>query len=45
MPQLLIVDDDKAVRQWEERVVRDNGYSCEGAHDAEAARAHLRTGA
>ena len=44
MPQLLIVDDEEAVRRWEERIVRDNGYSCESARDAEDARAHLRTG-
>ncbi len=43
MPQLLIVDDNEAVRRWEERVVMDYGYSCEGACDAEDARAHLST--
>jgi putative two-component system response regulator len=41
MPQLLIVDDDEALRRWEERVVRDNGYSCDGAPDADAARERL----
>jgi putative two-component system response regulator len=45
MPQLLIVDDDEAIRRWEERVVKDSGYSCDSAHDAEDARAHLSTGA
>lgn len=43
MPQLLIVDDDEALRRWEERVVRDNGYSCDGARDADEARARLRS--
>lgn len=42
MPQLLIVDDDDALRRWEERVVRDNGYTCDGACDAEDARARLQ---
>ncbi len=36
MPELLIVDDDEALRRWEERVVRDQGYSCDGARDADA---------
>ncbi len=44
MPQLLIVDDDEAVRRWEERVVTDNGYSSESARDAEDARSHLSAG-
>jgi putative two-component system response regulator len=44
MAQLLIVDDDEAVRRWEERVVKDNGYSCDGATDAEDARGHLQRG-
>ncbi|MGP0103212.1 MAG: HD domain-containing phosphohydrolase [Solirubrobacteraceae bacterium] len=42
MPQLLIVDDDDALRRWEERVVRDNGYSCDGACDADEARERLQ---
>jgi putative two-component system response regulator len=42
VPQLLIVDDDDALRHWEERVVRENGYTCDSACDAEDARAHLR---
>lgn len=42
MPQLLIVDDDDALRRWEERVMRDNGYSCRGATDANDARQRLR---
>jgi putative two-component system response regulator len=42
MPQLLIVDDEEALRRWEERVVRDSGYTCDGAGDANAARERLR---
>ncbi|MGA2165401.1 MAG: HD domain-containing phosphohydrolase [Solirubrobacteraceae bacterium] len=42
MPELLIVDDDEALRRWEERVVRGGGYSCEGACDASAGRERLR---
>lgn len=41
MPELLIVDDDDALRRWEERVVRDQGYSCDGASDAPSVRARL----
>jgi putative two-component system response regulator len=40
VPELLIVDDDEALRRWEERVVRDQGYSCDGAADAPSV--HLR---
>jgi putative two-component system response regulator len=43
VPQLLIVDDEEPLRRWEERVVRDNGYTCDGAGDANAARARLRS--
>ncbi|HXB64918.1 MAG TPA: HD domain-containing phosphohydrolase [Solirubrobacteraceae bacterium] len=42
MPELLIVDDDEALRRWEERVVRDQGYSCESVCDAHAVRDHLQ---
>jgi putative two-component system response regulator len=42
VPQLLIVDDEEPLRRWEERVVRENGYTCDGAGDANAARARLR---
>jgi putative two-component system response regulator len=38
MPELLIVDDDDALRHWAERVVRDQGYTCDGASDAAAVR-------
>jgi DNA-binding NtrC family response regulator len=43
MPQLLIVDDEEALRRWEERVVRDSGYTCDGAGDAHAARERLQS--
>lgn len=42
MPELLIVDEDVAQRRWEERVVREQGYSCECARDANAVWAHLK---
>jgi putative two-component system response regulator len=41
VPELLIGDDDDALRRWEERVVRDQGYSCDGAGDAPAVRRRL----
>ena len=41
MPELLIADDEDALRRWEERVMRDQGYSCEGAGDAVAVRERL----
>jgi cyclic di-GMP phosphodiesterase len=43
MTELLIVDDEEVLRRWEERVVRDNGYSCDGAGDASSARACLES--
>lgn len=42
MPELLVVDDEEALRRWVERVMRDSGYSCDGVGDVAAARAHLR---
>jgi putative two-component system response regulator len=42
MPELLIADDEDALRRWEERVVRDQGYTCTGASDAAAVRECLR---
>src|SRR5579863_9753137 len=42
MSELLVVDDDEALRRWEERVLREQGYSCEGAGDAGAVRERLR---
>jgi putative two-component system response regulator len=41
MPQLLIVDDEETLRHWSERIVRDSGYTCDGAADAVSARARL----
>ena len=42
MPQLLIVDDEEPLRRWAERVMRGNGYTCEGAGDANEARERLK---
>ena len=39
---LLIVDDDEALRGWTERVVRERGYSCELAANAAEARALMQ---
>jgi putative two-component system response regulator len=36
--ELLIVDDDDALRRWAERVMRSEGYSCAVAPNASAAR-------
>jgi putative two-component system response regulator len=41
VPELLIVDDDEALRRWAERVVRDQGYTCHSACDASAVRGQL----
>ncbi len=41
MPELLIVDDEDALRRWAERTVRENGYTCDGAADASQARERL----
>jgi cyclic di-GMP phosphodiesterase len=41
VPELLIADDEDALRRWEERVMREQGYSCEGAGDAAAVRERL----
>jgi DNA-binding response OmpR family regulator len=41
MPELLIVDDEDALRRWAERTVRENGYTCDGAADAGQARERL----
>jgi putative two-component system response regulator len=40
--EILIVDDDEALRRWEERVVREEGYTCDGADDAQAGRECLK---
>ncbi|MGH2910856.1 MAG: HD domain-containing phosphohydrolase [Solirubrobacteraceae bacterium] len=44
MPELLIVDDDEALRRWGERVLADQGYSCDGACDASSVRERLKQG-
>ena len=38
MSELLIVDDDQALRRWAQRVLEERGYTCETAGDATAAR-------
>ncbi len=38
MTELLIVDDDDALRGWAERVVRERGYACDAAANATDAR-------
>ena len=45
MTELLIVDDNPALRTWAERVVEDRGYSCDVAEDASGARARLHDSA
>jgi putative two-component system response regulator len=39
--EVLLVDDDEALRSWGERLLAQNGYSCEGAGDAAVARDRL----
>jgi putative two-component system response regulator len=39
--ELLVVDDEEALRRWAERVARDGGYTCDGACSAAAARERL----
>jgi putative two-component system response regulator len=41
MTELLIVDDDDALRVWGERVVRERGYACDAAANASDARGLL----
>jgi putative two-component system response regulator len=41
MTELLIVDDNPALRRWAERVVEERGYSCDVAADAADARERL----
>jgi putative two-component system response regulator len=38
MTELLVVDDDEALRTWAERVMQDRGYACQGAANARDAR-------
>jgi putative two-component system response regulator len=42
MTELLIVDDDDALRHWAERVVRERGYACDAAANAADARELMR---
>jgi putative two-component system response regulator len=44
MPELLIVDDDDALRRWGERVLGEQGYTCDGACDASSVRERLQDG-
>jgi putative two-component system response regulator len=44
VPELLIVDDDERLLQSEERIVSYQGYSCDGARDANTAREQLEHG-
>ncbi len=41
MAELLIVDDNQALRRWAERVMAQGGYSCDVAEDAAGARERL----
>jgi putative two-component system response regulator len=43
--ELLIVDDNEPLRRWAERVMRDGGYTCDGAGGAADARECLQHGA
>jgi DNA-binding NtrC family response regulator len=38
LTELLIVDDDDALRCWTERVLRERGYDCDAATNADDAR-------
>lgn len=44
MAELLVVEDNDALRAWTERVLSEQGYSCDAAPDAELARAALAEG-
>ncbi len=41
MAELLVVDDDDALRAWTQRILRGQGYLCDGVPSAEVARARL----
>jgi putative two-component system response regulator len=41
MPQILVVDDEEPLRRWNERVARENGYTCNGVGDVASARERL----
>jgi DNA-binding NtrC family response regulator len=40
--EILIIDDDKATRQWLSSVLKAEGYTCHSARDAQEAEEHLR---
>jgi putative two-component system response regulator len=42
MTELLIVDDEEALRRWAERVLNGSGYACAGAGDVASAREQLK---
>jgi putative two-component system response regulator len=44
VPELLVVDDDEALRRWEERVLGEQGYACDSARDASTVRERLQEG-
>ncbi|MGH2880285.1 MAG: HD domain-containing phosphohydrolase [Solirubrobacteraceae bacterium] len=44
MTDVLVVDDDDALRAWAQRVVRERGYGCESAAGAKDARSLLAHG-
>jgi putative two-component system response regulator len=41
MPEILVVDDEDAIRIADERLLRSRGYSCDGAANASEARRKL----
>jgi putative two-component system response regulator len=45
LTELLIVDDEEALRRWAERVLGDGGYACDGAGNAAEARACMEQSA
>jgi putative two-component system response regulator len=44
VPELLVADDNEALRRWEERVLGEQGYACDSACDASTVRERLRQG-
>jgi putative two-component system response regulator len=43
--ELLIVDDERVLRRWAERVLGDRGYACDSANDGLTARKQLQLAA